>query len=255
LNFVLKEKNKIYFVSDSHFGIDYDKYSSEFREELMLSWLDEIKSDALELHLCGDMFDFWFEYKYLVPRGFTRLFAKLRELSDLGVKLYYYLGNHDMWTFGYIEETIGAKIFKGVNLKEIDGKIFYIGHGDGLGPYDIKYNFLKKIFSSKFMQFMFRLVHPSISFRIATSWSSSSRKKHKYPKQVDFEKEWLVRYARTVLENQKIDYFIFGHRHIPFQYNLNANTLFTNLGDWLFNFTYAVYDGENLLLKTYEKAE
>ena len=105
------------------------------------------------------------------------------------------------------------------------------------------------------MQFMFRLVHPSISFRIATNWSSSSRKKHKYPKQVDFEKEWLVRYARTVLENQKIDYFIFGHRHIPFQYNLNANTLFTNLGDWLFNFTYAVYDGENLLLKTYEKAE
>ncbi|MCK9255235.1 MAG: UDP-2,3-diacylglucosamine diphosphatase [Bacteroidales bacterium] len=248
----MKEKNKIYFVSDSHFGIDYDKYTSSYREKLMISWLDEIKNDACQLHLCGDIFDFWFEYKYLVPRGFFQIFSKLRELSESGIEIYYYLGNHDMWTFGYIEESIGAKVLKNGSFKEINGKIFYIAHGDGLGPYDRKYNFLKKIFSSKLMQFMFKLIHPSISFRIATKWSSASRKKHKYPKKIEYKNEWLVKYAKNVLENQKVDYFIFGHRHIPFQYSLNKNSLFTNLGDWLFNFSYAVYDGENLLLKNYK---
>lgn len=247
----MNKKSKIYFVSDAHFGIDYDKYSSEFRENLMIKWLDEIKNDACELFLCGDMFDFWFEYKYLVPRGFTKLFAKLKELFDSGIKISYFIGNHDMWTFGYIENTIGAKMFKQIEIREINGKIFYIGHGDGLGAYDKKYNFLKIIFSAKLMQFFFKLVHPSISFRIARKWSSTSRKKHFLPNDIDYEQEFLVKYARTVLKTKDIDFFIFGHRHLPFQYSLNEKSLFTNLGDWLINFSYAVYDGENLLLKFY----
>jgi UDP-2,3-diacylglucosamine hydrolase len=247
----LTDRTKIYFVSDAHFGIDA-KYSSDFRENLMIKWLDEIKQDAAELILGGDMFDFWFEYKHLVPRGFASLFAKLRELSDNGIKITYYAGNHDMWTFGYIEQVTGAELIRGTQVREIGGKTFYIGHGDGLGPYDKRYNFLKKIFSSKFFQFLFRLIHPSITFRIAFAWSSSSRKKHRYRDKISFEEEWLVKYSRTVLESQPVDYFVFGHRHIPFQHPLSDKTLFTNLGDWLFNFSYAVFDGEKMELKKYE---
>lgn len=250
----MTDRTKIYFVSDAHFGIDA-KYSSDFREKLMIKWLDEIKLDATELILGGDMFDFWFEYKHLVPRGFASLFAKLRELCDSGIKISYYAGNHDMWTFGYIEQVTGAELIRGTRVREIAGKTFYIGHGDGLGPYDKRYNFLKKIFSSTFFQFLFRLVHPSITFRIANAWSSSSRKKHRYPDKMNFEDEWLVKYARTVLQSQSVDYFVFGHRHIPFQHSLNDKTLFTNLGDWLFSFSYAVFDGEKMELKKYDYAE
>jgi len=247
----LTDKTKIYFVSDAHFGIDA-KYSSDFREKLMIKWLDEVKQDAAELILGGDMFDFWFEYKHLIPRGFASLFAKFRELSDSGIKISYYAGNHDMWTFGYIEQVTGAELIRGTQVREIAGKAFFIGHGDGLGPYDKRYNFLKKIFSSTFFQFLFRLIHPSITFRIAFAWSSSSRKKHRYPDQINFEDEWLVKYARTVLQSQQVDYFVFGHRHIPFQHSLSDKTLFTNLGDWLFNFSYAVFDGERMELNKYE---
>lgn len=244
------KKTKIYFVSDAHFGID-GQYTSDFREKLMIKWLDEIKTDATELILDGDIFDFWFEYKHLVPRGFACLFAKLRELSDSGIKITYYVGNHDMWTFGYIEQVIGAEVFREAQIREIDGKVFYIGHGDGLGPYDKKYNFLKSIFLSKFFQFLFRLAHPSITFRIALAWSSTSRKRHRYLDKVNFDDEWLVKYARNVLEKKHVDFFVFGHRHIPFQYQIGEKTLFTNLGDWLFNFSYAVYDGESLQLLKY----
>ena len=247
----MKEKNKIYFVSDVHLGID-SEYSSEYRESLLIKWLDFIKSDASELILAGDIFDFWFEYKHIVPKGFHKIITKLRELSDSGIKITYFTGNHDMWIFGYLNTAIGAELIRGTQIREINGFKLFIGHGDGLGPYDKRYNFLKKIFSSTFFQFLFRLVHPSISFRIALAWSSSSRKKHKYDKPISYDKEWLVKHSRTVLEKEDINFFIFGHRHIPFQYKLSEQCLFTNLGDWLFNFSYAVFDGKNLELKRFE---
>jgi UDP-2,3-diacylglucosamine hydrolase len=250
----LTKKTKIYFVSDAHFGID-NGHTSAFREHLFIKWLDEIKSDATEIVLAGDIFDFWFEYKYVAPRGFAGIISKLREISDSGIKLSYFTGNHDMWIFGYLPEAIGAELIRGTIIREVNGKKIFIGHGDGLGPYDKQYNFLKNIFSSKFFQFLFKLLHPELSFRIALAWSSSSRKKHLYPKKIDFNEEWLVKYSKTVLENQHIDFFIFGHRHIPFQLNLNENCVFTNLGDWLFNFSYAVFDGETMELKKMELPE
>lgn len=247
----MTNKTKIYFVSDAHLGID-NEYSSLFREDLLIKWLDEIKSDATEIILGGDIFDFWFEYKHVVPRGFSRLISKLREISDSGIKITYFTGNHDMWIFDYLPQAIGAELIRGTQIRQINDKFLFIGHGDGLGPYDKHYNFLKKIFSSKFFQFLFKLVHPELSFRIALAWSSSSRKQHNYPKEIDFNEEWLVKYAKTVLEQQHIDFFVFGHRHVPFQMKINENTVFTNLGDWLFNFSYAVFDGEKMELKKME---
>jgi UDP-2,3-diacylglucosamine hydrolase len=248
----LTTKNKIYFVSDVHLGID-GEYSSEFRELLLIKWLDQIKVDATEIILAGDIFDFWFEYKYVAPRGFYRILAKLREISDSGIKLTYFTGNHDMWIFNYLPQAIGAELVRGTQIREINGKKLFIGHGDGLGPYDKNYNFLKSIFSSSFFQFLFKLLHPELSFRIALKWSSSSRKSHKYPKKTDFNDEWLVMFSKKVLEKEHIDFFVFGHRHIPFQVKIGETTVFTNLGDWLFNFSYAVFDGEMMELKRMEK--
>ena len=241
---------KIYFVSDAHLGVDHDLTSIQ-REALLIKWLDEIKKDAIEINLVGDIFDFWFEYKHVVPRGYSMFFAKLREISESGIILNYFTGNHDMWIFDYLPSITGAKLYRGTIKKIVGDKTFFIGHGDGLGPYDKKYNFLKHIFSSKFFQFLFRLLHPEVAFRIALTWSSSSRKNHSYLKKIDYNEEWLVKYAKTVLANEPIDFFIFGHRHIPFQLQLNEKTLFTNLGYWLFNFTYAVYDGEKMELKKF----
>ncbi len=245
-------KNKIYFVSDVHLGID-GEYTSEFRELLLIKWLEQVKVDAAEIILAGDIFDFWFEYKHVAPRGFYRILAKLREISDSGIKLTYFTGNHDMWIFNYLPQAIGAELIRGTQIREVNGKKLFIGHGDGLGPYDKKYNFLKSIFSSRFFQFLFKLLHPELSFRIALKWSSSSRKSHKYPKKTDFNDEWLVMFSKKVLEKEHIDFFVFGHRHIPFQVKLGDNTVFTNLGDWLFNFSYAVFDGETMELKRMEK--
>ena len=244
-------RTKRYYISDAHLGVD-SEFTSEQREKLMVLWLDEIKEDALEINLVGDIFDFWFEYKHVVPRGFYSLLAKLKELSDDGIKIRYFTGNHDMWVFDYLPKAIGAELIRGTVIDEVNGKKIYIGHGDGLGSYDKRYNFLKKIFSSPFFQFMFKLVHPEIAFRIALAWSASSRKSHKYPQATTFEDEWLVKYARSVLEKEPVNYFIFGHRHVPFMTDLNENASFLNLGDWLMNFTYAEYDGKEMKLLSFK---
>jgi UDP-2,3-diacylglucosamine hydrolase len=247
----LTENKKIYFVSDAHLGID-SEYSSDTREELLINWLDEIKNDAIEINLLGDIFDFWFEYKYVVPKGFNSFFAKLKELSNSGITINYFTGNHDMWTFGYISKVTGANLIKGTIIQNVNNKVLFMGHGDGLGPYDKKYNFLKIFFKSRFAQFLFKQVPSSLSFKIARSWSESSRNKHDYTKSIDYSDEMLVKYANTILEKEHIDFFIFGHRHIPFQVNIGENTVFTNIGDWLINFTYAVFDGNEMKLLDYK---
>jgi len=247
----LRTKNKIYFVSDVHLGVDY-KYTSEQRETLFINWLDEIRYDAQELNLVGDIFDFWFEFKHFVPKGFVRLFTKLKELNDNGIVINFFTGNHDMWTFGHISEITGANVIHEHIIRKINDKTLFIAHGDALGPYDLKQKFLKKIFSSRFFQMLFKIVHPSISFRIAKKWSNSSRKKHNYPENINCDTEWLVKFARSVLKKENIDFFVFGHRHLAFQTILNKDTVFTNLGDWISNFTYAVFDGEKMELLTYK---
>lgn len=247
----MDSNKKTYFISDAHLGIDSADSKAIEREKKLVAWLDEIKADAASIYLMGDIFDFWFEYKRVIPKGFSRFFGKISEITDSGIPVYYFVGNHDMWTFGYLEEELGVKVFKKPLITEINGKKFYIAHGDGLGPFDKSYLFLKKIFTNRFFQFLFRITHPDIGIKIANLWSGSSRNKHKYPKNINPEDEWLVKYARTVLEKNHIDYFIFGHRHIAYQHKLSDNSVFTNLGDWIRNYSYAEYDGKETVLKFY----
>jgi UDP-2,3-diacylglucosamine hydrolase len=239
----------IYFLSDFHLGApDYE--NSLVREKKIVSFLDSIKKDASEVYLLGDVFDFWFEYKKVVPKGYVRLLGKLAEFSDAGIKLHYFTGNHDMWVFGYLEKEIGAKIEHGPVTREINGKKFYIAHGDGLGPADFGYKFIKKIFANKICQWLFARIHPNLGIRIAEFWSAKSRIA---TEDIKFhgEDEWLIIHARNILQKEHFDYFIFGHRHIPLDYKLSDKSRYINLGEWLTHFSYAVFDGKEVELKYY----
>jgi len=246
----LNKKNKIFFVSDVHLGLN-DGFSSEERETLLLKWLDEIKEQAIEINFLGDCFDFWFEYKYVVPKGFVRFLAKLRELSENGVVVNFFSGNHDLWTFGYLQNECKVNLFRKPIIREINEKIFFIGHGDGLGGFNIKHNLLKWVFVNRFFQFLFKLIHPTVSFKIATCCSKSSYKNHNITKKENNIEDLQVKYAKKVLEKKWIDFFVFGHTHNPFQIEIGAHSVFTNVGDWVKNFTYAVFDGKNLSLHKY----
>lgn len=243
---------KIYFASDLHLGIpDYE--SSLQREKKFVRWLDLIKRDAEELHLVGDVFDFWFEYGKSVPRGFVRLLGKIAELSDSGVKIYWYLGNHDMWIFDYIPRELGVEMIPNELIKEYGGKRFFIHHGDGLGPGDKGYKFLKKIFRSRLCQWLFARLHPNFGIWLANLSSQTSRnqdKEHLKGFQGE-ENEWLVQYCKEKLEKEHFHYLIFGHRHLPLDIEIKS-ARYINLGDWITHFTYAVFDGQELTTHKFE---
>lgn len=248
-------RDKIYFASDFHLGIA-DYALSRQREDRIVSWLDSIKFDASELFLMGDVFDFWFEYRYVVPKGYIRFLGKLAELSDMGVKITMFKGNHDMWMFGYLAQELGVKIISDELVMDRGGKSFYLHHGDGLGPGDLKYKLLKKIFRSKVCQRLFSLVHPFIGFGIARSWSHSSRLASL--KKEDFlgeQQEWLMIHSREVLTRKHYDFFIYGHRHLPMDRKLNDNSRYINLGEWINYFSYAVFDGDDVRLMYFQQDE
>lgn len=235
-----------------HLGLpNHEK--SIVREKLFVKWLKEIKNDAEEIYLLGDIFDFWFEYKRAVPRGFTRFLGTISEITDSGIPVHFFTGNHDIWVFDYLPQETGMVIHKKPITKEFNGKKFYLAHGDGLGPYDKGYKILNKIFTNRFLQWMFARIHPNFAIKFAHTWSKSSR----YSKGLlaeDYkgdDKEWLYLYAKSVLEKEHFDYFIFGHRHIPIVRDLSETSKFVNLGDWISNFTYAVFDGETVKLEKY----
>jgi len=249
----LNKKNKIYFVSDTHFGIP-DHAKSLVREKLFVKWLDEIKSDAKEIYLLGDIFDFWYEYKRTIPKGFVRLLGKLAELTDSGIKIHFFTGNHDMWMFNYLSKELNIDIYKNPISKEINGKKFFIGHGDGLGPKDYGYKFIKKIFSSKLCQWFFERLHPNFGIALANYFSNKSRiAKGIYSAFTGEDKEFLIVFSKEKLETEHFDYFVFGHRHLPLKIELNENSQFFNLGDWVKHFSYGVFDGENFELKNFGK--
>ncbi|MBI5217677.1 MAG: UDP-2,3-diacylglucosamine diphosphatase [Bacteroidia bacterium] len=243
---------KIYFVSDLHLGLPSYEKSLE-REKLFVAWLDEIKNDAGEIYLLGDIFDFWFEYKTVVPRGFTRLLGKIAELTDSGIHVYFFTGNHDIWVFDYLPRETGVTVVREPIVREWNGKKFYIAHGDGLGPFDRRYKVLKKIFTNRISHWLFARLHPNFGIGFAHLWSHKSREYQEFPTFKGEDKEWLIRYSKMLLQKEHFDYFIFGHRHVPVHIPLNDKSHFINLGDWLFNFTYAVFDGEKAELKKYEK--
>ena len=246
-------RNKLYFASDFHLGTGtYEKYRE--REARLVRWLDSIKDDAAELFLMGDVFDFWFEYKTVVPKGYIRFLGKLAELTDAGVKLYLFKGNHDMWMFDYFEKELNATIITNELEIERSGKKFYLHHGDGLGPGDAFYKILKKIFRSKFCQWLFARLHPNFGVGIANYWSRSSRAaSEREDNHKPGQQEWLVSYSNELLKNHFYDYLIFGHRHLPLDIRLNDKSRYINLGEWIFANSYAVFDGDDLTLEYFEK--
>ena len=246
-------RKKIYFISDIHLGLHPQKKSLQ-REKLVVKWLDEIKEQAAELYLMGDVFDFWYEYRHVVPKGFIRFLGKLSELADNGTRLYFFTGNHDIWAFNYFKTEFGAEIHHKPLVRVFNGSRFFLAHGDGLGPGDFGYKLLKRIFRNRILQFLFTRLHPNFALWLGKTWSKNSR----YSKGIvaeDFageEKELQIIFAKQVLQKEHYDVFVFGHRHIPFDIHLGKSSRVVNLGDWIYSFTYGVLDEGNFELRQYE---
>jgi UDP-2,3-diacylglucosamine hydrolase len=247
----VQEKKKIYFVSDVHLGAPALKNNRE-REMQFARWLDFIRDDAAELYLMGDIFDFWFEYRKVVPRGFTRVLGRLADMSDQGISIHFFAGNHDLWVFDYLPNEIGLTLHRDQLVTEIYGKKFFLAHGDGLDPADKGYLFLKKIFTNKKLQWVFARLHPNFAFHLAHRWSESSRLT-KLNRQEEFKvkNESMFKFAENYLEKEWIDYFIFGHRHRMVEVEVKKNSGMILLGDWISNFSYGVFDGEKVILNKF----
>lgn len=249
---IAERPTKIYFASDFHLGVpDYE--SSLAREKRIVRWLDEIKQDATEIFLVGDIFDFWFEYKRAIPKGFVRLQGKIAEITDSGIPVHVFTGNHDMWIFDYIPKELGVKLYRDPIIREWNGKKFYIGHGDGLGPGDKGYKFLKKVFASRLCQWLFARLHPNFGIWLADLSSRKSRSAtgSADEKFLGEENEWLAIYSKEYLQKEHIDYFVFGHRHLPIQLQIGEHSMYFNLGEWINYNTFLVFDGEKCTLSVW----
>lgn len=248
----LEAGKKVYFASDFHLGVS-GKDTSRQRELKIVNWLNSIQDTAASLFIVGDIFDFWFEYKYTIPKGFIRLQGKLAEFSDKGIPVYFFTGNHDMWMFDYFPKELGIPVYREPQEVSINNFKFLVGHGDGLGPGDHFYKFLKKIFANRACQIAFALLPSYIGMGIANLWSKKSRLNN-ISKDEKFlgEKEWLYQYCLETQKKQPHDFYIFGHRHLPLDMNVGGNSRYINLGEWVNFYTYAEFDGKNLFLKTYE---
>ena len=248
----LSHKEKVYFASDFHLGVP-DFETSLAREKRIIKWLDKCMKDAKAIFLVGDLFDFWFEYNHTVPKGFTRFLGKLAEVSDAGIELHVFVGNHDLWMFGYFERELNARVYYKPIEININNKKLYVGHGDGLGPGDKGYKKLKKIFISPFFQWCFNWLHPNVGVALANFWSSKSRAQANNVEQKFLgEKEWLWQHAKHVETKKHHDYYVFGHRHLPLSLAVGENSTYINLGEWLTQNTYAVFHNNELQLETYE---
>lgn len=247
----LKSGKKIYFASDFHFGIP-DYRATREREVRVCRWLDTVKSDAQQLFLLGDLFDSWMEYKKVVPKGNVRFLGKLAEMADAGVEILIFTGNHDLWMHGYFEQELGAAVYKAPQTFRLDGRVFHLGHGDGVSPAEGVYRIMKAVFHHPLSQFIYRQLHPDVGLRLADFFSRLGPK-HKYQdlEMKNHEQEHQIQYALQVLKQQPVDYFIFGHRHIPCSLELHQGVHFINLGDWISYDTYAVFDGSETRLVKY----
>lgn len=244
---------KVYFLSDVHLGAP-NAAASLLRENKLLRFLDSIQQDAEEIFIVGDLFDFWYEYRHVVPRGYVRILGKLAQLTDAGIKIHFFVGNHDMWMKDYFQLELNIPVYFGPKNFEFGKARFYIAHGDGLGPGDHGYKFLKIIFRNPLCQWLFGILPPTIGMGLANFFSRKSREAVAEHEKVFLgpEKEWLMVHSRNILQQEHFDYFIYGHRHVPGIHPLSDTSKYVNLGDWILHFTYAVWDGENLELKKFE---
>lgn len=243
---------KIYFLSDFHLGAP-NAADSLVREKKIIRFLDEICHDAKAIFIVGDLFDFWYEYKKVVPKGYVRILGKMAEITDSGIPIHFFVGNHDMWMKDYFQQELNIPVYFEPHPFEFYGKKFLVGHGDGLGPGDHGYKFIKKIFRNGFSQWLFGILPPYIGMGIAHYFSRKSRAQTGQTDEVFLgeDKEWLIIYCREVLQKEYYDYMIFGHRHLPIDCQLNDKSRYINLGDWIKYFSYAVFDGKELELKYY----
>lgn len=250
----LSPDKKVYFLSDFHLGTP-DAVTSLQREKKIVRFLESIQSDAEEIFIVGDLFDFWFEYSTVVPKGFVRILGKLAELTDAGIRIHFFVGNHDMWMRTYFQTELNIPVYFEPKVFEFNGKKFYIGHGDGQGPGDHGYKFIKKIFRNPICQWMFGVIPPAIGMGLANYLSRRSRAiATKVPEKfLGEENEWLLIYSREMLQKEHYDYFLFGHRHLPIDFKLKENSRYINLGEWVNYYSYAVFDGLNTELKYYKE--
>ena len=248
----------IYFLSDAHLGSLAIEHSRT-QERRLVNFLDQIKDKAAAIYLLGDMFDFWYEFKTVVPKGYTRFLGKLSELTDMGVEIHFFTGNHDIWCDDYLEKECGLIIHKKPLTTELYGKEFYLAHGDGLGDPDKKFQFLRSLFHNKILQALFSCIHPRWSIAFGLNWAKHSRLKRENGKEPDYmgeDKEYLVLYTKEYLKSHPdINYFIYGHRHIELDLQLSKTSRVLILGDWISQFTYAVFDGEHLFMEQYIEGE
>jgi UDP-2,3-diacylglucosamine hydrolase len=239
---ITSENKKIYFASDQHLGAPTPEASLP-REKKFVAWLDAIKEDAGTVFLLGDLFDFWFEYKTVVPKGFVRVLGKLAELKDAGIDIYFFVGNHDLWMRDYFQKELNIPVFHEPQEFDINGKLFLIGHGDGLGPGDYGYKRMKKVFTFPFFKWLFKWLHPDIGVKLG-HYFSVKNKLISGDEDAQFlgeENEWLALYCRKKLTEKHYDFFIFGHRHLPLEIELNSSSTYINLGDWIQYFTYGEF--------------
>ena len=249
IDFDLPIGKKIYFASDFHLGAP-SRAQSIAREKQIVQWLDAVTPDMGCLFLMGDVFDFWFEYQHTIPKNYVRLLGKIAHLTDAGVPVYFFLGNHDMWTFGYLQDELKVTVIKKDLVLRCNNKLFYLAHGDGLGKGDYAYKFLKKVFRSTWAQWFLSRIHPNFTFLIANTWSNKPSKYINKP-QSKGEEEWLVQHSYELLKNQEFDFLIFGHRHVPLNYALNAKSRYLNCGDWIWNNSYVSFNGIDCKLNFY----
>lgn len=252
-NIQLQPGKKIYFASDQHFGAPTPE-KSKIREELFIRWLDEIKKDAQILFLMGDLFDFWHEWEYVVPKGYIRVLGKIAELKDLGIDIYFFVGNHNLWMKNYFEEELGIPVFFEKQIFRFSEKTFFLAHGDGLGPGDKGYKRMKKVFTNPVAKWAFKWLHPDIAMKIAIYMSTKNKliSGEEDKKFLGEDKEFLIVYSKKKLEKEHFDYFIYGHRHLPMVLDLGQNSSYINLGDWISYFTYGVFDGNEFSLKEFK---
>ncbi len=256
----MADLKKIYFLSDFHLGAP-DRDSSLERERTVVQFLDEIKKDAREIFLVGDLFDFWYEYRRVVPKGYVRLLGKLGELTDAGISLHFFAGNHDMWVRDYFQKELNMPVYFAPTEFERNGKKFLIGHGDGLGPGDHGYKRLKKLFRNPVSKWLFGILPPVAGMGLASYLSRRSRAQTGASEEIFLgeDKEWLMLYCKEILAEKKIDFFVFGHRHLAIDYRLSSDSghesRYINLGDWIRYYTYALFNGDQLELKSYKGKE
>ncbi len=247
----LPNGKKIYFLSDVHLGAPVLVNNRE-REQILVEWLENIRPECGILFLLGDIFDFWFEYKRAVPKGYIRFLAKICEFTDQGIPVHFFTGNHDIWAFDYLPWECGIILHTHNEVFHINGKRFLIGHGDALNLEDKGYLFLYRAFHNRFLQRCFRWIHPDLGILLAQKWSSHSRLENGKIEADSFrgeEQEEIVRFCKQTLLHHHFDYFIFGHRHFPIDLPLASGSHYINTGDWITYYSYAIFDGDKVILE------